>query len=834
MLELLPSLLTFGAGFGVARLAHRLRDHTPEARSLVDFVPAFEIVRSGPPAVILNKDGSFTAAFRFQGPDRASSTDEQIHQLAAVFSRAFQTYLNSWTFHVDLVRRPAPAYPGPGDFPDPVTAMLDEQRRRAYLAHGALYETQTFLCATFRPDPELYQNVLLRFQQGVQQEKRSWEATLETFDQQLQTLRKRLSGALTITPLGASEFLSHLHTCINGSHQLINDPGNAVYLDQVLATSHLTTGWEPRLDSQHLTPVSVYHLPGSIAPADLDSLNDLPFAFRMSVRFSPLDSRAAQKVIDRYTLGWFWGQKGLRDLLTTKERPNDPFVNQHAVEMMGDASAATAANQAGEHRFAYVTSVFLVPGPTRPHSLENARVLTKLLEDKGYAVRIETYNATAAYHGSIPGQCVANLRSPLVHMLPTAALLPLTALWSGLNRHPCQFYPPNAPPILVGTTSGSTPFRLYLHTGDLGHTVVVGPAGAGKSTLLTAIAAGHLRHPDSRVYFFDRDHSALLFARAAGAQHYDIGGDSVSFQPLARLDNDSEKASALSWLEVLASLQIDKLSVEHTKALSHAVTALSALAPELRTLEVLAGQIADRHLRSALETFTKGPYRNILGAEHDTFPNSRFQVFEMRQLLDLDPKVHLPVLLYLLDRVEADLDGSPTLIILDEAGLALLHPVFASRIQSWALTLRKKNVALVLAIQTLSQLDGNNSFSVLLQSCPTRIFLPNESATSPTVRTVYEACGLNERQIQLVAGAQKKRDYYFVNPNGARLFDLALTSADLAFYGTLPGLSLQETHKSMERFIAEYGTRWPAEWLRVLYSLEGPANQLHSGMETKV
>lgn len=164
----LTSLLLTLSGFAAGRLVDVLRDYQPPRRGLVDLLPWAFLVEREPQGVILNKDGSFTAAFEIQGPDRASSTDEQLNSLSAHISRAFGPYVTSWTFHFDAVRRPAPSYPPEGDFPDPVTRLLDDGRRRAYLQHGALYETAAVLCATFRPPREVYQHLLLRLQQGVQ------------------------------------------------------------------------------------------------------------------------------------------------------------------------------------------------------------------------------------------------------------------------------------------------------------------------------------------------------------------------------------------------------------------------------------------------------------------------------------------------------------------------------------------------------------------------------------------------------------------------------------------------------------------------------------------
>jgi len=52
--------------------------------------------------------------------------------------------------------------------------------------------------------------------------------------------------------------------------------------------------------------------------------------------------------------------------------------------------------------------------------------------------------------------------------------------------------PKHSPPLLYAETTGATPFRLNLHVGDLGHTLMIGPPGAGKSTF-----SGWPRHSGS-------------------------------------------------------------------------------------------------------------------------------------------------------------------------------------------------------------------------------------------------------------------------------------------------------------------------------------------------
>jgi type IV secretion system protein VirB4 len=106
-------------------------------------------------------------------------------------------------------------------------------------------------------------------------------------------------------------------------------------------------------------------------------------------------------------------------------------------------------------------------------------------------------------------------------------------------------------------------------------------------------------------------------------------------------------------------------------------------------------------------------------------------------------------------RFDERFDGAPTLLILDEAWLFLDDPVFAARIRQWLKTLRKKNVSVIFATQSLADIKDSSIAPAIIESCASRIFLPNPQATEPQIRTIYEGFGLNSRQIEIVATAAR-------------------------------------------------------------------------------
>jgi type IV secretion system protein VirB4 len=230
----------------------------------------------------------------------------------------------------------------------------------------------------------------------------------------------------------------------------------------------------------------------------------------------------------------------------------------------------------------------------------------------------------------------------------------------------------------------------------------------------------------------------------------------------------------------------------------------------VRTLTEFVSQIQDVGMRSALNYYTvAGPLGHLLDAEKDGLKNNRYQVFEMEHLMNMGEKAVIPVLLYLFRQVERRLDGRPTLVFIDEAWLALSHPMFREKVREWLKTWRKKNAAAVLATQELADVMNSPIRDAILASCPTKILLPNPEAQEPAQQDWYYEIGLNNREIEILATATPKRHYYYKSPSGRRVFDLGLGAVALAFVAK----SSPDHIKQARTMIAQYGASWPAHWL---------------------
>jgi type IV secretion system protein VirB4 len=157
----------------------------------------------------------------------------------------------------------------------------------------------------------------------------------------------------------------------------------------------------------------------------------------------------------------------------------------------------------------------------------------------------------------------------------------------------------------------------------------------------------------------------------------------------------------------------------------------------------------------------------------------------------------VPALNFLFHRIEAAFDGSPTLLILDEAWTFLRHSTFQRRLQNWLKTLRKKNVYVVFATQEVADAVSNPIMPTILANCPTQIILPDPDALSEGVKGYYRQLNLSETEMGILATAQKKRDYYYRSTKGRRLFKLDLDPVALTF----AGMSAPADHKFMDEMV---------------------------------
>ena len=789
---------------------------------LADLLNYSAVIDNG---VIVCKNGAFMAAWLYEGKDIASSTEIERNDISFKINQALSKLTSGWMIHVDAVRHHAPVYPDESlsNFPDEITRAIDKERRLLFEKLGSLYEGYFILTVTWLPPLSVQQKIVdLVFDDDNEAigTKDQTKNLINYFNEQIEILQNKLSTVFNLTRLKGhkhelingktityDDFLSWLQFCITGIRQPIILPSNPMYLDAYIGGQELWTGVVPKIGNKFIQVIAIEGFPLESYPNILSMLGELPLEYRWSSRFIFMDKHQAVNELDKFRKKWKQKVRGFFDQVFNT---NTGSIDQDALAMVQDAEDAMAEVNSNFVAMGYYTSVIIIMNEDRSILEASAKAVEKAILANGFAARIETVNTVEAYLGSLPGHSYENIRRPLINTLNLADFLPTSSLWTGENSAPCPLYPKNSPSLIYCVTSGSTPFRLNLHVGDVGHTLILGPTGSGKSTLLALIAAQLKRYKDMSLFVFDKGMSMYALTKATNGQHFYLDSDasSLNFSPLQFLDNSSDIGWAIDWIETI--LQLNNIEVNSTihNEIERAIKSMQK--SHIRDLSAFKTTIQNSLIRETLEQYTiTGSKGHLLDAKEDNLNISTFMTFEIEELMNMPDKFAIPVLLYLFRRIERSLKSQPSAIILDEAWLMLSSPIFREKIREWLKVLRKANCIVILATQSLSDVSNSPIFDVIVESTASKIFLPNIYALNPETKQLYQNMGLNSQQIEIITQAIPKREYYYVSSIGHRLFSLALGDFTLAFVAASDKASIAK----IKKLEAEYGDQWIIPWL---------------------
>ena len=126
-----------------------LKPFRSRAAGLPDLLNWAALIDDG---IVQGKDGSLLAGWFYRGPDIASSTDNERNWLTGRINAALARLGSGCATWVEAVRLPASGYPHAdlSYFPDPVSRLVDEERRRQFMRERLHYESEYTLLVNTR------------------------------------------------------------------------------------------------------------------------------------------------------------------------------------------------------------------------------------------------------------------------------------------------------------------------------------------------------------------------------------------------------------------------------------------------------------------------------------------------------------------------------------------------------------------------------------------------------------------------------------------------------------------------------------------------------------
>jgi type IV secretion system protein VirB4 len=806
-------MCVFGAGWGVKTTVDYLRDYQKSPRStgqLFNFDVAIDDPQDS--GFILLRNGTILTTYRMDGIDVTTATDEHLEGISQQLNKWLKKLDEGWAIYVTNRRNRESRPSMKGTFSSATTKLIDQLREQQFSESDDYFSSTLYLSVAYKPSAKV----------GSKQSVKEYKKRL--FD-----IEDYVENFLGLRQLTRKEHLSFLYDCINFEDRPITERNH--FISPVLTSKQLITGRSPKVGEYYFSSLSIIGYPDFTYKGMLQGLDQIDIPMRWTSRIITLDKETQRSIIKKERN--YHGiaavdpsQKAQKALVTDDDDSIEAQKEKEALSedaqysSVADGTEALSAIREGEKEFYQFTSTILLYDTSKEGLEEKERKVEKYLKRHDIAYSNNGFNDVDAWIGSVPAH-VNNQKRYLFSTENIADIISTSSSWKGAEFNPSDKFPDQSPPLFIAKTRGHEPFRHHRPAiDDIGHGMYIGDTGSGKSVYVNAEIAAWDRIPNSQVFVFDNGYSGQILCEAVGGKHFDLAsgtGGQVSFQPFRELslDNKEERQWASSFIDLLFKMQGEELSgSDKSKKIMPALQELSTMDPDDRTFSTFQILLQDTHLKEVIKIYTKSGHYDILDGIEPEKTNNHHQVFELSKLENLSDEIYIPTLLYLFNRVRRSLDSEiPTLVCVEEAWQAFNNPIFSKWMSEQLLTWRKYNGHLNLVVHKPSQLKNIPQANIFVDSCKTKIFCPNPDARSKKGREGYDIFDLNDRELEIIAQAKPRREYFEKTAKGASLYELDLTPAQLSLLTEPEGYSLSSRQKKIKELKNEYGQKWPGIWL---------------------
>ena len=580
------------------------------------------------------------------------------------------------------------------------------------------------------------------------------ETATATLEQRVQMFGRQLSEYTPVRRLDQQGQFTFFRRLLNfDGWRVAGKPQATQFLDYQVVNSSIEAERDHlRIGDHSVRLFTMKEAITSTSPLVLDQLLKIPANFYAVTEWTPLPADKARKEVTKRKRHANITKKGFvnQQDATKGGDPNDVLVDESKQDDIKDLG--NCLRELGTGRSIGDFSFTLVLYGLNKSALDReVGDFAGIFTNVNGSLLAETYNQLNVLFACIPGNSALNLRKMYLLNTNYADLSFLFTIHPGEQRN----HHLDAEYLAVLETDNATPYYLNLHNGDVAHTLILGKTGAGKSFLCNFLLASTQKYKPL-TYIFDIGGSYESLTTIYGGSYLNVGRKSLDFSinPFSLEPTKENLDFLFSFFRVLIEGNQKRylLTFAEERTLYEAIESMYVVDRARRTLSTFAsiiGTMKDRLYRWTNE----GQNGHFFDNEEDTLSFSRFQTFNFSGFKSA-PEVLEPLLFYILHRATQEITNPKKLatfktFLLDEAWLFITNTTIREYVIEAQKTWRKHNAAMLLATQSIKELEESGMLAIVAESCPTKIFLANPDMN----RAVYaEAFHLNDTEIQMIAG----------------------------------------------------------------------------------
>jgi len=660
-------------------------------------------------------------------------------------------------------------------YDDPIVEAAIEQRRKFFEAkRDHLYQVEIFYCillegarsktgvsaafARFFRDPAgAVGELKAQFtNDNMKTLLRSHiEHDVRRLDQCVQAFVRQLADFMHIEVLDRQGQFTFVRRLLNyDDWRVAGRPQCTQFLDYQVVNSNIEAERDHLRVGDHIVRVlTMKEAVNETRPLALDALLKIPANFRVVTEWTPLAADKARKEVNKRRRHFNMSKTGFVSQMgndATNTNPRDVLVDeskQADIENLGDCLQALGDGQSlGE-----LSLTIVLYGRSKAELEQLGAEFAGIFTNGDGNLFSETYNQLNAYFATVPGNYALNLRKLLLLNTNYADLSFLFTILPGekTNAYLGTEY------LAVLETDNSTPYFLNLHNGEVAHTLILGMTGSGKSYLANFLLQNAQKYAPL-TFIFDIGGSFESLTTIFGGSYLNAGQESRDFtiNPFSLPQTKENLQFLFSFFRVLieGNGQRYRLDFKEERRLWEAIERMYMLEPTQRTVSNFTNIVGE--LKERLHRWARGgQYGFLFDNAEDTLSFSRFQTFNFHGWNDA-PDVLEPLLFYVLHRASNEIADPAKLatfkvFLLDEAWLFIKNETIRNYVVQAQKTWRKHKAAMILATQSIKELEESGMLAIVAESCPTKIFLANPEMN----REVYqEAFHLNDTELDLIGG----------------------------------------------------------------------------------
>jgi type IV secretion system protein VirB4 len=723
--------------------------------------------------VFLTKSGDVGMVLSVPGIDYESLDRSEQEYAVKRLEAALKAFGPGFHIYQYLFKSNRPDIPF-AKYDDPIVEAAIEQRRKFFEAkRDHLYQVEVFYCIllegarsktgvgaafarSFRDPAGAVGELKAQFTSDSMKTllRSHIEHDVRRLDQCVQAFVRQLADFIQIEVLDRQGQFTFFRRLLNyDDWRVAGKPQSTQFLDYQVVNSNIEAERDHLRVGDHIVRVlTMKEAITETRPLALDALLKIPANFRVATEWTPLAADKARKEVNKRRRHFNMSKTGFVSQMgnVTTTNPRDVLVDeskQADIENLGDCLRALGDGQSlGEFSLTIV-----LYGHAKAELEQLGAEFTGIFTNADGGLFSETYNQLNAYFAIVPGNYALNLRKMYLLNTNYADLSFLFTILPGekTNAHLGTEY------LAVLETDNSTPYFLNLHNGEVAHALILGMTGSGKSYLANFLLQNAQKYTPL-TFIFDIGGSFQSLTTIFSGSYLNVGQEAQDFtiNPFSLPQTKENLQFLFSFFRVLieGNEQRYRLDFKEERRLWDAIERMYMLEPTQRTVSNFTNIVGE--LKERLHRWTRGgQYGFLFDNAEDTLSFSRFQTFNFHGWNDA-PEVLEPLLFYVLHRASNEIADPAKLatfkiFLLDEAWLFIKNETIRNYVVQAQKTWRKHNAAMILATQSIKELEESGMLAIVAESCPTKIFLANPEMN----RDVYrEAFHLNDTELDLIDG----------------------------------------------------------------------------------